>query len=242
MEITAAGTVEALKVVLKSVEQKFKELEDGWVDHYSNLHANARLTKTDDLKKQQIKNSVTLKKLTDLGEIDIIPKQELTQLTGQLDAMVVCEDCAPKHLRQTRICTSCHYSPKDDGVGVNAASALAQMPHLLDALLSKWEALILENLPKVTGQFELLSAEEKAEVESLMASKKLPQTISSVLLSGLKKALGGLEKIVVKSSDLASRLTALGPAEAPKVEKAVLDFFAEKTNGHDLAKVRIVVE
>lgn len=241
-DIVQADTIEKLTPILKSAEQKFKQLEDNWVAHYTALHGNARLSENDDLKKQQVKNSVTLKKLTDLAAIDIIPKSELDQLQAQINAMVVCGDCNPQHLHQTRICTSCHYSPKNDGTGTNASAALAQMPQLLDALLAKWTALILENLPKVSDQFELLSSGERSEVEGMMSSGKLPSTISSVLLSGLKKALGGLEKIVVNTSEIANRLMALGPCEAPKVERAVLDFFADKTNGHDLAKVRIVFE
>ena len=118
------------------------------------------------------------------------------------------------------------------------------MPAQLEQMLAKWTQTILDNLatPTVQAQFDLLDVSEKQMVETFMQNKTLPDPIPTPLLAGFCKVLGGLEKVVVKVEDIGAKLKALGPAEAPQVQKVVNDFFDGLLAGKDIAKVRIVVE
>ena len=111
-------------------------------------------------------------------------------------------------------------------------------------MLTKWTQTILDNLatPAVQAQFELLNAAERQMVEKFVQDKILPDPIPTPLIAGLRKVLGGLEKIVVKVDDFGAKLKALGPAEVTQVQNTINDFFADLVNGKDIAKIRIVVE
>ena len=242
--IVAVGKLADLQPILKNAQTQLLALESEWKGHYEDLHDRARLSAADEIKKQQVKNSPLLKKLTDLASIEILPKQDLEQLRQTLDAMKVCRDFTKQSLDTSPMCPHCSYSPKNDGTGSTASAVLNGMSAQLEAMLAKWTQTILDNLatPTVREQFELLNAAERQMVESFVQDKILPDPIPMPLLAGLRKVLGGLEKIVVKVDDFGAKLKALGPAEVPQVQNAINDFFADLINGKDIAKVRIVVE
>ena len=242
--IVAVSKLDDLQPVLKDAQKQFLGLEAEWKDHYTALHDRARLSGADEVKKQQVKNSPILKKLTDLATIEILPKQDLELFRQTLEAMKVCRDFDKKVLSSTPICPYCSYSPKNDGTGSTASAVLIGMPAQLEQMLAKWTQTILDNLatPTVQAQFDLLDVSEKQMVETFMQNRTLPDPIPTPLLAGLRKVLGGLEKVVVKVEDIGAKLKALGPAEAPQVQKVVNDFFDGLLAGKDIAKVRIVVE
>lgn len=242
--IVAVQKLQDLQPVLKNAQTQFLQLEAEWKDRYAQLHDRARLSAADEVKKQQVKNSPILKKLTDLATIEILPKQELNAFRQTLEAMKVCRDFDKSALDVSPLCPHCGYSPKNDGTGTTASAVLNGMTAQFEQMLAKWTQTILDNLATeaVQTQFDLLDAAEKQMVESFMASKTFPDPIPTPLLAGLRKVLGGLEKIVVKVDDLGAKLKALGPAEVPQVQKTVNDFFADLLNGKDMNKIRIVVE
>ena len=143
----------------------------------------------DEIKKQQVKNSPILKKLTDLASIEILPKQDLEQLRQTLDAMKVCRDFTKQSLDTSSLCPHCSYSPKNDGTGSTASAVLNGMTAQLEAMLTKWTQTILDNLatPAVQAQFELLNAAERQMVEKFVQDKILPDPIPTPLIAGLRK-------------------------------------------------------
>ena len=242
--IVAVNKLDALQGVLKNAQTALLALEDEWKTHYTSLHNRARLSAADELKKQQIRNSPLLKKLADLATIEILPKQDLKTFCEQLEGMKICRDFTAHSLDGSSLCPHCLYSPKNDGTGSTASAVLSGMSAQLEQMLAKWTETILDNLatPAVQAQFELISADEKAAIDAFVASKDLGCPIPKPLLEGLRKVLGGLEKIVVKGEDFAAKLKALGPVEVGQLQKTINDFFADLVEGKDLNKVRVVVE
>ena len=243
-KIVAVKTLAELRDVLKDADATLKKLETDWIAHYSKLHERARLSLKDDGAKQKIRNAPILKKLRDLSQIEIAPKAELEKFEEELEAMRVCKDFTPSRIQSSALCPDCHYSPRNDGVGTTMSAVLAGMPKRLDAMLEKWTQLVLENLASkdVQQQFDLLAKEEADAIRDFQAEKRFPDPIPSPLLNGLCKALGGLEKVVVKGDDLVQALVEVGPCEVGKLKETIDAFFQKRTDGKDLAKVRFVVE
>ena len=218
--IVAVGKLDDLQPILKNAQTQLAALETGWKDHYAELHDRARLSAADEIKKQQVKNSPILKKLTDLASIEILPKQDLEQLRQTLDAMKVCRDFTKQSLDTSSLCPHCSYSPKNDGTGSTASAVLNGMTAQLEAMLTKWTQTILDNLatPAVQAQFELLNAAERQMVEKFVQDKILPDPIPTPLIAGLRKVLGGLEKMVRQRSLRCRTLstTSLPPSSTAK--------------------------
>ena len=243
-DIVQCRKLEEVRNVLNDADGKLKKLEVAWRTHYEQLHQRARLTADEDIARQRIRNSAQLKKLNDLSAITIIPKADLENLRQQLDQMRLCREFKPTSLASSALCPFCHYSPKSEGTGSTASAVLAAMPQQLELMLEKWTELLLTNLkaPESQKQLELLTAEERQAVSEFQDSHDLPQPIPLPLLSGLKKALGGLEKLVVRGADLVQRLKVQGPCEPQKLQQAFQSYLEELLNGRDVEKVRIVIE
>jgi len=158
--------------------------------------------------------------------------------------MRFCQDFTPASLESSALCPYCHYSPKNEGIGSTTNVVLAGMPQQLEMMLEKWTELLLANLkvPEVKKHLELLSAEERQAVSEFQETHNLPHPIPLSLIEGLKKAMGGLEKLVIHSDELVQKLKTQGPCEPHELLHAFELYLAQLVNGRDEDKVRIIIE
>jgi len=115
----------------------------------------------------------------------------------------------------------------------------------LDKLLEDWTQTLLSNLedPTTRGNLDLLKPEPRKLVDAFLKERKLPDELGQDFIHALQEVLSGLVKVAVKTEDLRAALLKGGsPATPAEMKKRFEEYLDELTKGHELGKVRIVLE
>jgi len=224
------------------------DLKSQYISRYVQLHDAARLDASGDARKKKLLHGHTIVDLRNLARIDVLPRQELSDLENQqLIPLTPCpQGTAPKELDASATCRYCGYRPVAEGVGGATASArLESAEAKSDALLVDWAARLKENLsdPTVAGQLGLLEASKKGVVESFMGSGELPNPVSDEFIDAMREVLGGLDRVAVDPGAMTEALKRGGmPVKAAELRERFNGWLDEITRGKDPSKVRIVIE
>jgi hypothetical protein len=130
--------------------------------------------------------------------------------------------------------------------GLEGATGMAQLDAELDDMVQGWTNTLLGNLqdPTVSGNIELLSHEAgKKAIEAFRKKGVLPDPVPPAFVKALQEVLQGLERVVLRESQLRIALVEGGtPCTLPELKQRFEVFVAGLTKGKDPARVRVVVE
>lgn len=221
------------------------ELKREYITAYVDLHVRARLGVRDAERRMELQNDSRLRTLNKLVSIDLLPRQQLIELSTELGELTECARLTEQELNSAPICPHCGFKPSAEVVSQSAASRLTVLDETIDSLLSEWTRILLENLDDPTTQdaIPLLKADERRSVEKFQKSREIPAEPDQKFVRAVQEALAGLTRVPMRVDELRQALVNGGsPATPAEMKKRFEDFLNQLASGKDAAKVRIVLE
>ncbi|TFG88446.1 MAG: ATP-binding protein, partial [Candidatus Atribacteria bacterium] len=228
----------------QGISTRLQKLKQDYINSYIALHTRSRLGVNDDKLKAALLNDQRLQTLQKLAGIDLMPRQQLTDLQNRLAELKSCFNLTEQDLISSPICPHCQFRLSNEGE-VQASSLLNQMDVQLDQIIGQWTATLLNNLedPVIEANVnDLLHEDEGKLVQAFISTKEIPYPLDSNFVQIVKTVLSGLQKIPVKKSELIEKVSEIGPASPVEFKSFLNDYVDSLTKGKDPAKVRIVLE
>lgn len=240
---------EELKNYSSRLETELKTLKDEYIRLYSGLHAQARLGRNEDGRKNALIHDDRLKTADSLSVISLIPGTELRKFRERLGSLQTCYNLLQEELENSPVCPHCGYRPsvslKTDYGSIAPSLILDTLDDDLDTMLDQWTAILLTNLkdPVALEALKLLHPDEAEIVETFISTGTLPTPVTRDFTGAIEKILSGLKGITITAQDIYAALKQSGGAATPdELNKAFQDFIENKLKGHDKARVRFVLE
>ncbi len=237
--------VETLKAKSNEISSRLKGLKKEYIQTYMSLHTKARLGVSEDKQKAQLLSDERLHTLQLLEHIDLMPRQQLSDLQEKLADLKSCFELTEQELEVSPVCPHCNFRPSMETVSTSGSQQLTQIDISLDELLQSWTQTILDNLedPMTQANIELLGNEEKAMINAFISSKELPHPVDTTFVQSVREVLSGLVKVSIVASDLQQAIRSGGGAATPdEIKKRFDTFIDDLTKGQDPSKVRLVME
>ncbi|MGK5093976.1 DUF6079 family protein [Deltaproteobacteria bacterium TL4] len=233
--------------VLPAIGGTLQQLRKDYILAYSSLHSKARLGLNDDKRKAVLLNEPRLQTLLKLANIELMPRQQLTDFQNRLAGLKSCFALTEQELESSPVCPHCNYRPalETQGTGGQGSALLDQMDDLLDKLILGWTATLLRNLedPITQANLDLLKSDDREPLETFLKSQELPLPLDNNFVHALKEVLSGLVKVTIHAQELQTALqVTAGPATPAEMKKRFEEYLDQLTRGKDPAKVRIVME
>ncbi len=228
-----------------AIAAKLKELKRNYINIYCKLHTDARLGANDDQRKASLLSDERLSTLQKLAGIDIMPRQQLTELQNRVGSLCSCFALTEEDLQNSPCCPHCNYRPAMENSLGDVASLLDQVDDSLDDMLGSWTDAIVENLedPITQANLSLLKPDEQTTMKKVCQSKHLPESVDGTFVHAVQELLQGLEKVSIPRDGLWTSLQGGGgPATPDEIKKRFAAYVDQLTRGKDSSKVRIVLE
>ena len=229
----------------QAIGVEIQRLKRDYMVAYIGLHTKARLGVNDARRKAALLNDPRLQALVKLAEIDLMPRQQLTDFQNRLIALKSCFALTEQELDSTPTCLHCGYKPSTETSTVTSPQQINEMDAQLDEMAEDWTSIILSNLedPITQDNMNLLKTDDRDLLEPFIQSRELPIPLSNSFVHALKDALSGLVKVPVYVKDLQTALKVTdGPATPAEMKNRFDEYIDQLTKGKDPAKVRIVIE
>ena len=229
----------------QAIGVEIQKLKKEYMVAYIDLHTKARLGTNDDRRKTALLNDSRLQALVKLAEIDLMPRQQLTDFQDHLMALKSCFVLTKQELDSTPTCPHCGFKPSTETRTDTRPQQIDEMDTQLDEMAEDWTSIILSNLEDPTTQdnLNLLKMDDRESLEAFIQSRELPIPLSNSFVHALKDALSGLVKVPVHIKDLQTALKVTdGPATPAEMKNRFDEYIDKLTKGKDPAKVRIVLE
>lgn len=224
--------------------RRLAEIKQSYIKTYAALHSRGRLGSSDARERARLAQDERWGILRNLAKIDVMPRQQLLDYENQLKRLQECSELTEQDLRATPLCPHCGFRPVNENLSLPVSNQLGLMDDKLEALVEGWTRSLLTNLktPTVKESVSLLPDDQKALIQSFEASGELP-ALTPDFIDALQKALGGLEKVVLKFDDLRSALLEDGaPITLEEMKKRFNAFVEDEVGGLNSSKARIVLE
>ena len=237
--------IDTLKTKSNEITSKLNTLKKDYIQIYMSLHTKARLNANDDKQKAHLLSDSRLHTLQFLENIDLMPRQQLSDLQEKLANIKSCFYLSEQELETSPVCPHCNFRPSVEPVTTSSSQQLTQVDIDLDGLLESWTQTIINNLedPMTQSNIELLGNDEKVIINDFIASKELPDTVDTAFVQSIKEVLSGLVKVSIKQGDIHQAIQSGGGAATPdEIKKRFDNYIDELTRGQDPAKVRVVIE
>lgn len=230
----------------QAIGAEIQKLKREYTVAYIGLHTKARLGANDDRRKAALLSDPRLQALVKLAdEIDLMPRQQLTDFQDRLTALKSCFALTEQELDATPTCPHCGFKLSIETNTVASSQQINDMDAQLDEMAEDWTSIILSNLedPITQDNMSLLKTDDRESLEAFIQSRELPMPLSNSFVHALKDALSGLIKVPVYVKDLQIALKVTdGPATPAEMKNRFDEYIDHLTKGRDPAKVRIVVE
>lgn len=229
----------------QQIQQRLRDLKKSYSDTYLTLHTQARLGVNDDKKKIVLMRDERLGRLQKLSTIDLMPRQQLTELQNRLAELKSCFALTPQELATSPVCPHCSFKPGAELPLVTAKTVLERLDERLDELISSWIQSLLANLedPTTKKNLELLKSGEQKQIDTFLKRSVLPEDLGNEFIHALKEALSGLIKVPLKIEGLRTALLADGsPVTSEELKRRFEEYMDELMKGMESGKVRIVIE
>ena len=231
----------------QAIGVEIQRLKRDYMVTYIGLHTKARLGVNDDRRKAALLNDPRLQALVKLAEIDLMPRQQLTDFQNRLIGLKSCFALTEQELDATPTCLHLHcgFKPSTEASTVTSPQQINEMDAQLDEMTEDWTSIILSNLedPTTQNNLDLLKMDDRELLGAFIQSRELPIPLSNSFVHALKDALSGLVKVPVHLKDLQTALKVTdGPATPAEMKNRFDEYIDKLTKGKDPAKVRIVVE
>mgnify|MGYP001156654280 FL=1 len=234
-----------IKALTGKISYELQKLKKDYIDHYVKLHSKHRLNKQDDKKKAELSNDLRIRNLLKLGEIDVMPKQQVIDIMDKLAALKTCFNLTEQNLQADPICPHCKFNHAVEPDSASANHKLSQIDQLLDTTIASWTEMLIQNLKDEHTQesISLLSEKDKALLEEFIKSKELPDKVDENFVKILKEVLAGLIKVTINLDEIRRVISKAGGSITPAELKRVLDQYIDSlTQGKNPLRVRIVLE
>lgn len=245
MDALKKASLTELAAQSQAVGAKLQSLKKDYILAYVGLHTKARLGVTDDKRKAGLLNDARLQTLLKLGNIDLMPRQQVTDFQNRLISLKSCFALTEQNLEASPICPHCQFRPSSEQGASTGSLLIDQMDNQLDTMVSAWTSNILSNLedPVTQANMALLKNDDREPLEAFINSRELPVTLDSNFVHALKEVLSGLVKVTVSAQSLQNALQVIdGPATPAEMKKRFDEYIDQLTKGKDPTKVRIVLE
>jgi hypothetical protein len=127
--------VETLKAKSNEISSKLKELKREYIHTYMSLHTKARLGVREDKHKTQLLSDDRLHTLQLLEHIDLMPRQQLSDLQEKLAGLKSCFALTEQELEASPVCPHCNFRPSIETISVSGSQQLTQIDIELDEML-----------------------------------------------------------------------------------------------------------
>lgn len=226
--------------------QILTKLKQDYINAYIALHSKARLGVNDEKKQTALRKDARLGTVRALANISLMPTSQLNDYETKLGQLKSCASLIENDLGASPYCPHCAFKPANEqGDLIPAGNALKQLDDELDQLVANWQQTLLENLedPFTQDSLGLLSSGSKKLIDAFLASRKLPDPMTTEFVNAVQEALSGLEKISVKGDEIKQALLQGGsPATPDDLRKRFEAFLNDRCKGKDATKLRFVVE
>ena len=234
-----------IKALTGKISYELQKLKKDYIEHYVKLHSKHRLNKQDDKKKAELSNDLRIRNLLKLGEIDIMPKQQVNDILDKLTSLKTCFNLTEQNLQADPICPHCKFNPAVESGTSSASHILSQIDQMLDTTIASWTGMLIQNLKDEHTQesIALLSGKDKALLDDFMKSNELPDNVDDNFVKILKEVLAGLTKVTINLDEIRRVISKAGGSITPAELKRVLDQYIDTlTQGKNPQRVRIVLE
>ncbi|MCB5228480.1 MAG: DUF6079 family protein [Candidatus Cloacimonetes bacterium] len=234
-----------IKAATGKISYELQKLKKDYIEHYVKLHSRQRLNRQEDKNKAELSSDVRILSLRKLGEIDIMPKQQVNEVLEKLEALKTCFNLTENNLQADPICPHCRFNAAVESGASSASHTLTQIDQMLEMTLDNWTEILLQNLQGEHTQesISLLSDEDKASLAEFINSKKLPDKVDDSFVRILKEVLAGLIKVTISMDELRRVISKAGGSITPDDLKRVLDQYIDSlSQGKNPQRVRIVLE
>ena len=228
----------------QQAQYKLDDLKKAYIKTYLTMHAKARLSVSEDRRKRDLMKDERLKVLQKLSIIELMPRQHLTNFQDRLVMLKSCFDLTEPRMDVSPVCPDCDYKPNTEP-SIVAGMVLDGLDNELDELVANWTQTLLTNLedPITKDHLELLKPESRNLVNGFIQERSLPDDLEQDFIHALGEVLSGLQKVLVKTTDLRVALLAGGsPATPTEMKERFEKYLDTLTKGKEPAKVRIVLE
>lgn len=222
-----------------------QELRKTYVQRYIELHSRARLQGREAERRTRLQNDARVHTLMKLTSIQLMPVQQFRSFQDRLGRLKTCRVPAEQDFDHAPSCRHCMFRPAIESVPANSTQLLEELDDELDTMIARWVATILNNLedPVTKSNLELLQPEDRARIEAVLQSRRLPDPLDTQLVQTLKEVLSGLERVTVKPKELQKALLVKqGPASPAEMKQRFEAYIDQLTRGKDPARVRIILE
>jgi len=226
-------------------QRKLTDLKKEYVQVYLFLHAKACLGVNEDGCKARLMSDRRLRALQNLATIDLMPRQQLTDLQNRLAGLKSCFALTEQELETSPVCPHCGLRPGAEPIAAPAMDILNELDNQLDQLVGSWTRTLLANLedPTTRKNLGLLKPESRQLVDEFIKQKTLPDDPSQDFIQALREVLSGLTRVSVRIADLRDALLADGaPATLAEMRKRFEEYLDGLIRGKEPGKVRIVLE
>ena len=228
----------------KSINQ-LADLKNEYIRIYSGLYAQARLTISEDKRKAALLYDARIDQLQALSTIDILPGNQLNEFRNSLASLRTAGSLSEKDLLADPVPGNSDFQPNHEDLTVSASQRLEQLENKLEKLVIDWQRTLLGNLedPVTHDSLNLLTTDERSQVDIFIDGKSLPQPVEEGFVKALRQVLQGLVPVELSGEQIQQALFGQGSAATVEQLKTRLDkFLAEQCRGQDVSKVRIVLK
>lgn len=226
--------------------QTLNQLKKDYITAYIAVHSKARLGVAEDKTRNALRKDDRLLALRVLAGVSLMPTSQLTAFEESLNGLKSCSSLDEPTLVTAAVCPHCQFRPSAEQLElIPAANRLHKLDDELDQLMANWQQSLLENLedPFTQDSLGLLPPASKKLIDDFLASRKLPDPMTTEFANAVQEALSGLEKIAVKGGEIKQALLLGGsPATPDELRKRFDTFMNERCKGKDSTKLRFVIE
>ncbi len=226
--------------------QTLNQLKKDYITAYIASHSKARLGVAEDKTRNALRKDDRLLALRLLAGVSLMPTSQLTAFEESINGLKSCSSLDEPTLVTAAVCPHCQFRPSSEQLElIPAANRLHKLDDDLDQLVANWQQTLLENLedPFTQDSLGLLPPASKKLIDAFLASRKLPDPMTSEFANAVQEALSGLEKIAVKGDEIKQALLRGGsPATPDDLRKRFDTFMNERCKGKDSTKLRFVIE
>ncbi|WP_044893683.1 DUF6079 family protein [Bacillus alveayuensis] len=223
--------------------RELEKLKEEYIQHYLQLHHQARLNATEENKKKALLNDKRYLALKELvSRIDLLPRQALDEWIKNIQSLKSCYQLTREQLQHDPICPHCKFNPRDE-VMVQRIS-LEQLEERLDDLLNTWTETLLTNFndPIVQEGISLLSAEQQQLVKDFIEKKQFDLPIDIRLLEIINDLLKGIHKEEIHIDQLVKMMGDGNPLTVDEVRRNFEMLMRAIVGNNQPHRVRIMVK
>lgn len=224
------------------IVSEMEQLKQAYIEEYLKLHARHRLGYQAAQRKEQLIQDERLAALTLLAQIELLPRQQLTDWRERLALLQPCWAPTPDQLASQPLCPQCHFQPVEEPQ--LPPMTLEQLEDELQGMLEEWIATLHRELakPELEEARHLLAPEQQRLLEAFLAQEELTLPLDPAMIDAARTVLRGIEKVPLTLDQLVAALGGGTPLTIADAESRFTDLLRRLTEGKDTSRLRLVLQ